>query len=242
MNNRQAEMEVVVTDLVEKLVEGIEMDTRDEIRVALDTAYETLDAIMAGHLEFSYQGIKDAGFWGKAWWLNQRYGEALEDMYQEIVLAAIEMVQTKPEVLTQGPGYLLQVATWRAQNAVRKYRSTYLAQMHSITLTSLDVEDKTGSTKAERVETPMVDLEMKVAIKQVVTKLDPKDAEIARYLMDGYTKAEVARLVGVTKAAITYRLRNLKKAMETEQVAEVEDPGTPEPQTPVALRKVWWAN
>jgi RNA polymerase sigma factor (sigma-70 family) len=242
METRTETQTVEVSKAVETLVDAIEMDTRDHLEVALDLARTSLENIFWGKVEWTYLGIEDSGYWGKAWKLTQRYHEDVEDMYQELVAAAIELVRKAPSILEKGAGYLLQAATWRAQNAVRKYRSTYLVQAHQITVTSLDIEDRTGSTKGERAETPMVDLDLKVAVKQVVANLDETDQQIARYLMDGYKPSEVAGLLGVTRAAITYRVKHLRKAIQQVEEGLAPEPEitTPEPATPVALRKAWW--
>jgi len=232
--NRQA--------VVEKLVEGIEMDTRDDLAVAMDLARETLDILFIGYRDFSFEGIEDKGFWSRAWQLSAKYGEDVEDMYQEVVLAAVELVEAKGDQITsKDAGYLLQAATWRAQNAVRKFKSTYMIMAHGIQVTSLDVEDRTETPKVEREATPLVDFSLTVAVKQVVSRLDATDKRIAEALMNGYSKAETANLLGVTRAAITYRLRKMRREIEAQGFTEEWDPGAVEPEMPKALQPVWYA-
>jgi len=225
---------------VGQLVDTVKMDDRDQVARAVDQARESLENLFVGYLEFQFAGIEDAGFWSKAWNLFYKYGEDLEDCYQQVLTETVDLVVNEPEVAEQGAGYLLQRATWRAMNEMRRLQNTYIKNARNIQVTSLDVEDRTGRTKRERVSTPMVDVELKVAVRQVVEKLDPKDAEIARLLMDGYQKSEVAELLGVTPAAISYRVRKLRVALEQEHVEVEKEPEVASPEIPPSLRKAWW--
>ena len=235
MNRRVETQEVAVEKLVDALVH------RDAVAQAIDLAAETLEIWFSEYRDFSFEGIEDKGFWSRAWQLTSTYHEDVRDMYQEVVLAAIELVTKDEAIAEKGPGYLLQAATWRAQNAVRKFKSTFLVMAHNVTVVSLDDEDRTGTPKVERAATPMVDFSLKTAVHQVVNRLDDTDAKIAEYLMDGYSKSEVADLLGVTRAAISYRLRKMKREIEAQGITETWDPGAVEPEMPKALRPVWFA-
>ena len=186
---------------------------------------------------FQYAGIEAPGFWSKAWQLVRGDLPEVEDTFQEIVLGAIEVV-VADEAREQGPtgylellgavvpppftkaidrgtGFLLQKATWMAQNRRRRERQAYMVETHNIRVMSLDVEidnleDGTLSGH-EAVAAPVVDSDMKIAVRQIVDRIESETTyQVAALLMEGMSKCAIAEQLGVTPAAITHQVRKLR--------------------------------
>jgi len=167
--------------------------------------------------KFTFSGIESRGFWAKAWKLSRTTGEDVEDCYQEIVLAATEIVAENPEITEQQPGYLLNRATWKAQNTINRRNHTYLRQAHNYQVLSLDEPNNQGDGEIadhhEAVAAPVVDQDTVIAVRQVVEGLDEKLASVATMLMRGMSKSNIAREMGVSPAAVTGYVKKLQAAM-----------------------------
>lgn len=197
---------------IDQLVANIQMDTRDDLSVAIDAAKELISIISSG-APFEFYGIQEAGLAAKAWKLVAR-GEEFEDARQQILVEAVQLVRDNDPAAQQGGGYLLQKAYWNAINVVRRQNHTYMVVTHNVSIESLDADDFVGHAKVESIPAPMVDQELRMAVKTVVYGMDKEDRTIAEHLMSGYKKSEIANLLGVTPAAISYRVRRIKKQLE----------------------------
>jgi len=181
---------------------------------------------------FEVFGVEAAGFWSRAW--KNSYGgksysgqnsmledvssvvnEAVVNRFQEIVLAACETVAEDPSITEQEPGYLLQRATWVAQNKRRRLDQTYMVKTHGLSQIDIDAEiehDEGSSTLAEALPDQRKDFsdDMRLSVQQMVSELHGTRREIAVMLMDGLSQVAIAEHLGVSKAAISYHVKKLR--------------------------------
>jgi DNA-directed RNA polymerase specialized sigma24 family protein len=176
-----------------------------------DPAYEGFDDLDA----FVYEGVEAEGFWSRAWARAFGDKERAEENFQEIVLAAVEVVEEHPEITEESPGYLLQRAAWRARNTYNKRNHTYLKRAHEYVEYSLDYSDdpdqKPSTISHETIEAPSVDWDMILSVRRLVDRLDDDRLyRVATLLMEGYTKTRIAEMLGVTPAAVSYYVKKLR--------------------------------
>lgn len=197
-----------------------------------DREYEGYDNDL-DHFEFG--GIESRGFWSKAWKVTHGDQTEVEDAFQEIVLGAIEEIVKNPDITEEGPGYLLQRATWTAQNKRAKSRQTYLRKTHNIQVLSMDQEHAEqsgvntsdgGSGKidgySEAIAAPMIDHDLLMAVRSVVNQMpEGRMREVADLLMLGLSKSAVAEHLGVTPAAVTYQVKKMARLFTEEEVVSL---------------------
>jgi DNA-binding NarL/FixJ family response regulator len=163
-------------------------------------------------------GIQEAGIWSKVHKLVKACGGEVEDHFQEIVAQAIEVVADDPTLLDQEPGYLLQRAMWEAQKHYRQINHTYMKQAHNYQTLSMDRESGTGSTLHQMLsDTPNLDDAIDRAwladrVRSEAQRFE-QGVEMVDLLSQGWSYAEIAETLDISKGTISYRVRKIREAI-----------------------------
>jgi DNA-directed RNA polymerase specialized sigma24 family protein len=184
------------------------------------TAVTAVDSTRHNLDNFVFAGVEAPGFWARAWTLARGQASEVEDAFQDIVLCAVEAVADDPAVTEEQPGYLLQKATWAARNKRAKAGQRYFTRRYGYHEVSLDAPARvvgSGSCEEgsaefhEAIAAPVVDHDLRLAVRTAVKALDGRDREVALLLAEGVSKTHIAEHLGVTPAAVTYRVNKLRK-------------------------------
>ena len=177
---------------------------------------------------FVFKGVEARGFWARAWDIAWRYAPEVEDAFQDIVLEAIDIVSKKPEILDQEPGYLLNRATWAAQDRRYNERQGYSVATHGCREVSLDeggTEDTEGHEAVpeqvmeevlERsMEKILVDRDFHILVRNAVAGIeDEKLRAVAEMLAAGIRKNHIAEHLGISQNMVTRRVVKLRAILE----------------------------
>lgn len=163
-------------------------------------------------------GINEAGIWKKAHGIARQFGTEAQDAFNDIVVAALELVVSKPEITEKSPAYLLVAATNTVRNQYAKqYHSYFEKQGH--TEVSYDIEmagddDEEKLSYADTVLQFTYDYETAITVRDIISGLDETGKQVASFLYDGYKASEIARLTGMYPMQVSRVVKNLRTQME----------------------------
>jgi len=127
----------------------------------------------------------------------------VDEIIAEANLAILERAADDPDFLNQSNSYVTNHGLWRAGDAHRR-----VLRYEPDTL--LDDED-TGL--ADTLPAPEADLDLSVAVREALAKLDDTARTVAIMLTQGYKKAEIARHLGIKKQSISWHCRKIEQAL-----------------------------
>lgn len=134
-----------------------------------------------------------------------------DDIYQEVTTAIWEKTKKEPEYLEADDVYWITFAKWRAKNILRgAYR--YDRYVDAEIIEYKDTEALSSfDLIADNQSDMLLDLERAELIHEAVIQLSESDKNIVTLMYQGYTQKEIAKILGVSGAAITYRKSSIRK-------------------------------
>jgi RNA polymerase sigma factor (sigma-70 family) len=143
-------------------------------------------------------------------------GTTPEDVFQHMVLALIERAKQTPEFAEQTDAYLMQFATWKAQNKVQANRTYTRYVGDDGVIVAEDDGDEITQIELETAETwtpedACVQSETEKELLAVLSSLSLENQKVVRMLYTGYSKAEIADSLKISRAAISQRLKTISR-------------------------------
>lgn len=141
-----------------------------------------------------------------------------EDIFQAIVTTLIEKSNSDPSFVEQGDGYFIRLAEWTARHMNRDDRvyGKYVGQ-EEITLDDngdqvSDFELIIDAGSAE--DAAQANLEFG-EIKQALSGLTAENQKVAYLLFIGYTKAEIADELHISRPAVSQRIQTIQRQLSS---------------------------
>jgi len=121
--------------------------------------------------------------------------------------AIIERASSEPTFLDQAPGYISRFAAWKARDYARRERYG-----RNLAPVSIDAESDEDAPVAETLPAESSDLDLGLAVRDILAGLDEKLQTVARMLAAGFQKQEIAAELEVSGATVTYYVGKLQVA------------------------------
>lgn len=125
-----------------------------------------------------------------------------DDIFQEANLAICQKALADPTFLEQTDSYVVTAGIWAAQEAARR------ALKHEPP-TLLDDDDGPAGT----LTAPEADLDLSLAVREALDRLDDTARTVAAMLMQGYRKSEIADRLGIRKQSIAWHVKKVRRAL-----------------------------
>lgn len=143
------------------------------------------------------------------------YEYTSDDLYQIMIEAMINHAQRNPEFAEKPDAYLLQYASWRAQQACRASRTYTIYQEPEAYVISASGEVESAflfiPDNSEPVEDQLIHREELDALYSLASA---KNKTILSMLFLGYTESEIADKLHISRSALCQRKYTLKKSIE----------------------------
>jgi RNA polymerase sigma factor (sigma-70 family) len=162
----------------------------------------------------------------KAEWLAHSSPEYdQDDLYQYMAQVIIEKANSHPEFLDQKDAYIVKYASWKASHLI-SHSITYLKYVDDQEkMTPIDTrgrldfnlewnEDEVDNTPIANDLTPeqaLIEAEAQAELLAVFDALSDESRDIITMLYQGFSKAEIALKMGVSKPAITQRVQTVAR-------------------------------
>ena len=145
------------------------------------------------------------------------YGLDAEDTLQSVCLALLEKAAVEPEFASQEDAYICQYAKWSAWHLLQSTK-TYndyveaekwtvdsegeeVSEFEYIPCTDPEPEQRAESYESERL------------LAEVVRQLAPENRVVVKMLYVGYSRAEIASKLQISRPAVTQRIKTIQKAL-----------------------------
>lgn len=136
---------------------------------------------------------------------EQDADELLQTMNEAICTKAA----ADPQFLNQTPGYITRAAAWAARNYCRRE-----CHGHALAPLSLDAETEDSATIAETIPAPLADLDLPLDIARALATLSQKRQQIARMLVAGLKRKEIAAQVGVKSPTLSWDYKQIRATLQ----------------------------
>ena len=140
------------------------------------------------------------------------------DIKQHIAIKFLERCQVDPAFISRSDPQLIKFADWRAKNLIE---STVIYSDYVGSETFVTDEDGEEESSFEWIadgaplpETTAILHETAVIIDRVIGALGERRQTICKMLASGYTEAEIARSLGVSRGAISQQKTVIRQALE----------------------------
>ena len=143
-------------------------------------------------------------------------GTTPEDVFQHMVLALIERAKQAPEFAEQTDAYLMQYATWKAQNKVQANRTYTRYVGDDGVIVAEDDGDEITEIELRSADTwtpedAFIKSETDKELLAVLSSLSLENQKVVKMLYTGYTKAEIADSLKISRAAVSQRLKTISR-------------------------------
>lgn len=158
-------------------------------------------------------------------WKFSYYGLDIDDTFQTLVCELLERSVKEPEFASQEDAYICQYAKWCAWHLLQS-SNTYSDYVSAEKWTMS--EDGEEVSQFEFIPTtdpePEVRAEMYESARmlaEIVATLSPENRVVVKMLYVGYSRAEIAKKLNISRPAVTQRLTTVKKALRPALAAYV---------------------
>jgi RNA polymerase sigma factor (sigma-70 family) len=143
-------------------------------------------------------------------------GTTPEDVFQHMVLALIERAKQAPEFAEQTDAYLMQYATWKAQNKVQANRTYTRYVGDDGVIVAEDDGDEITEIELRSADTwtpedAFIKSETDKELLAVLSSLSVDNQKVVKMLFTGYSKAEIADSLKISRAAVSQRLKTISR-------------------------------
>lgn len=133
-----------------------------------------------------------------------------EDIFHNMIAALLDNAISNPEFVNQNDAYKFQFAKWHASHLLDKSKvySKYVA----VEGTSEDGEESAFDLIADAAQVDPADLLEGDQLIAAVKTLSRENQQIVKLLYVGYSKAEIAEYMNISRPAISQRINTIQKA------------------------------
>ena len=126
-----------------------------------------------------------------------------DDVLQEMNTYILERGQKEPEFLNQTPGYITRAAAWRVRDWCRDQQVGRMVDIPEDILTndSASVDDEIDAAR------------IAAAVQTIIAGLAGRDQEIARAMLAGQKRQDIARAYGIKSPTLQGTINRIKAAL-----------------------------
>ncbi len=139
-----------------------------------------------------------------------RTGMDSSDLLQEAWVAVFEALPSLDITIGTPAQYLLKHARWQILDHIRWNKRRSHEPLDDLVVETPEIAENSWGTAANRA--PAADVETKLMIDDLESRLNPKQKEILHGLMDGYTWRQIGDSLGCTSANVAYHVRGIRQA------------------------------
>ncbi len=142
-------------------------------------------------------------------------GMETDDVFQAMIEALLQHSTEDPAFVEQTDAYLCQYAKWQASHLLEKVQIYNKWVDEEKVSDDADDDDEFGfEFITETPEDIVEEREARAEMIKVIATLPTENQKIIQLLSIGYTKAEIADELGVSRPAISQRLAAIKQALQ----------------------------
>lgn len=134
-----------------------------------------------------------------------------EDIFHDMIAALLDNAISNPDFVNQQDAYKFQFAKWHASHLLEKSKvySKYVA----VEGASEDGEESAFDLIADATQVDPADLLEGDLLIAAVKTLSRENQQIVKLLYVGYSKAEIADQMRISRPAVSQRIQTIQKAL-----------------------------
>ena len=140
-----------------------------------------------------------------------RTGMDSGDLLQEAWVAVFEALPQLDLTIGTPAQYLLKHARWQILDHIRWNKRRSHEALDDLVVETPEVAENSWGT-ASNYAPVTADVEAKMVINDLESRLNPKQKEILHGLLDGYTWRQIGDSLGCTSANVAYHVRGIRQA------------------------------
>jgi RNA polymerase sigma factor (sigma-70 family) len=152
--------------------------------------------------------------------VSQAQSDEAEDIYSSMIEAIVTKAEETPEFINQKDAYIISFATWEAKHVAEKSR-IYLRYVDEEGIITSDDGDEIStldlipSNNHQSVEDEIIERETLDELAKIIATMNTENQTVIKMLMVGCSKTEIAAKLGISKPAISQRIKTIGKTLAT---------------------------